>query len=171
MKVYLSKDEKVYGPYSIDQVHQYIEAGNFALTDKACLDGLNWITLADAPWVAKEDVPPQQTTPKSPARFREKPILQTVIYYCPFFLWTAALMDRELVMLLMLDTHLLSLFPPLAVLALFVVFCQYGFILATTLGRAILRLLGFRPHRQSVANWILLAVFSSLLIRTLLAYF
>ena len=49
MKVYLSKNEKVFGPYSIAQIRQYIEVGNFALSDKACQDGLNWFTLADAP--------------------------------------------------------------------------------------------------------------------------
>jgi hypothetical protein len=171
MKVYLSKNEKVFGPYSIAQIRQYIEAGNFTLTDKACQDGLNWFTLADAPWIAHEDFQPRPSTSKSPSRMGEKTILQTVLYYCPFFLWTAALLDRELVMLLMLDTYLLSLFPPLAVLALFVVWCQCGFILCTTLGWAIFRLLGFSTRRQSIANWILLAVFSSLLIRACLKVF
>ena len=166
MKVYVSKDGKVYGPYSVVQVRQYLEAGNFALTDHACRDGVNWVPIAEMPAIAtsvKKQI--EKPTKKPRRRFCENQILQTILYYLPLLFWTTMLLDRELVMFLMLETHLLSLFPPLVSLFLFLVFCQCGFILVTVLGTTLLRLLGFKSHRKSVANWILLAVFSSLLVR------
>ena len=39
MKVYVHKDGKQYGPYPIEQLRQYVEAGNFTLEDLACHDG------------------------------------------------------------------------------------------------------------------------------------
>ena len=41
MQVYVSKGGQQYGPYTVGEVRQYVEAGNFAPTDHACCDGAN----------------------------------------------------------------------------------------------------------------------------------
>ena len=53
MQVYVSKGGKQYGPYAVDQLRQFVEAGNFAPTDHACHDGANWTTIAGVPGFAR----------------------------------------------------------------------------------------------------------------------
>ena len=52
MQVYVSKGGQRYGPYAVEQLRQYVEAGNFVPTDHACCDGANWVTIADVPGFA-----------------------------------------------------------------------------------------------------------------------
>ena len=52
MQVYVSKDGEQYGPYTVEEVRRYVEAGNFAPTDHACCDGANWVTVAEVPGYA-----------------------------------------------------------------------------------------------------------------------
>ena len=44
MQIYVSKDGQQFGPYTVEQLRQYVEAGNFTTADYACYDGQNWVT-------------------------------------------------------------------------------------------------------------------------------
>ena len=54
MQVYLTKDGAPQGPFSVGQLRQYIETGHCQVTDYACHDGTNWVTIADVPGIAKK---------------------------------------------------------------------------------------------------------------------
>ena len=49
MNIYIHKDGTQYGPYSLEQVQQYIQQGAFTLQDQACHDGQNWVPLSQVP--------------------------------------------------------------------------------------------------------------------------
>ena len=49
MSIYVSKNEKQYGPYSIEQLRKYVAQKNFASDDLACYDGSNWVLIAEVP--------------------------------------------------------------------------------------------------------------------------
>lgn len=49
MKVFVFKEGKQYGPYSVEQLRTYVQQGNFTTTDPACFDGQNWATVAKVP--------------------------------------------------------------------------------------------------------------------------
>ena len=53
MQVYVHLAGKNHGPYSIDQLRQYVQAGNFKDDHLACYDGTNWVKIKDVPGVAK----------------------------------------------------------------------------------------------------------------------
>ena len=52
MQIHIHKDGKTYGPYSLEQVRQYLKTGNFTGNDLACHDGANWIKLSEVPAIA-----------------------------------------------------------------------------------------------------------------------
>ena len=52
MQVYVNKAGQQFGPYTVEEVRRYVEAGNFAPTDYACCDGANWVTVAEIPGYA-----------------------------------------------------------------------------------------------------------------------
>ena len=52
MQIHIHKDGKTHGPYSIEQVRQYLNAGNLKDDDLACHDGANWIKLSQVPGIA-----------------------------------------------------------------------------------------------------------------------
>ena len=54
MQVYLTKDGVPKGPFSVVQLRQYMETGHCKVTDYACHDGTNWVTIADVPGIAKK---------------------------------------------------------------------------------------------------------------------
>jgi endonuclease YncB( thermonuclease family) len=66
MQIHIHKDGKTFGSYPIEQVRQYLKAGNFAGNDLACYDGANWIKLADVPGI-------NPAQPKSVAKQVEQP--------------------------------------------------------------------------------------------------
>jgi hypothetical protein len=51
MKVYVHKNGKTYGPYSVAQLKEYIRARNFTIDDLACYDGANWVKLSQVPGI------------------------------------------------------------------------------------------------------------------------
>ena len=53
MNIYVHKDGTQYGPYTIEQVLQYIQQGAFTLQDQACHDGQNWVPLSQVPGLSK----------------------------------------------------------------------------------------------------------------------
>jgi hypothetical protein len=54
MQVYVHLAGKNRGPYSIDQLRQYVQAGNFKEDSFACYDGTNWVKIKDLPGFAVE---------------------------------------------------------------------------------------------------------------------
>ena len=61
MNIYVHKDGTQYGPYSLEQIQQYIQQGTFTLQDLACHDGQNWVSLSQIPGLsAQPSVQPQQ---------------------------------------------------------------------------------------------------------------
>ena len=49
MQIYLNKDGQQYGPYTLAELQQYVQAGHFTPQDHACYDGQNWVTIAQVP--------------------------------------------------------------------------------------------------------------------------
>ena len=56
MQVYVHRGGTQSGPYGIDQLRQYLDAGQLSPQDSACHDGTNWIALAEVPGLV-EDAP------------------------------------------------------------------------------------------------------------------
>ena len=52
MNIYIFKNEQQYGPYTVEQLREYIQQGHFTLEDYACGDGQNWIPLSQIPGFA-----------------------------------------------------------------------------------------------------------------------
>ena len=68
MQIHIHKDGKNYGPYPLEQVRQYLKAGNFTGNDLACHDGANWIKLSQVPGITTEPA----TTTKSAVQQKPK---------------------------------------------------------------------------------------------------
>jgi hypothetical protein len=62
MRVYVSKDGQQYGPYTVEQLTEYVRQGHFTPNDYACFDGQNWRSVAEVPGFAKRSKP----VPKAP---------------------------------------------------------------------------------------------------------
>mgnify|MGYP001346353973 CR=1 FL=1 len=43
MQIYVHISGKNYGPYSIDQLREYVSKGSFKSDSQACYDGKNWV--------------------------------------------------------------------------------------------------------------------------------
>ena len=54
MQIHIHKDGKTFGPYTLDQVRQYLKAGKLSGNDYACHDGANWIKLSQVPGITPE---------------------------------------------------------------------------------------------------------------------
>ncbi len=72
MQIHIHKDGKTYGAFTLEQVRQYLKAGNFTGNDYACHDGANWIKLSQVPGIATKPVtttkPVTQAKPKKKIR-------------------------------------------------------------------------------------------------------
>ena len=82
MQVYVHLDGNNHGPYSIDQVRQYVQAGNFKDDHLACYDGTNWIKIKDVSGfvVESKKAKPvqqkaQQKAPQKTKKMRTKKLL------------------------------------------------------------------------------------------------
>jgi len=74
MKVHLHKDGKQYGPYTVEQLREYVQQGNFTTGDHACHDGQNWVTIAQVPGFA--DAGDSVTTPQQDQVVQEHAVEQ-----------------------------------------------------------------------------------------------
>ena len=64
MQIYVHISGKNYGPYSIDQLREYVSKGSFKSDSQACYDGKNWVTVSHIPgFVKAAEKPKQQTVP------------------------------------------------------------------------------------------------------------
>ena len=92
MKVYVHLAGKNHGPYSIDQLRKYVQAGNFRDDHLACYDGKNWVKIKDVPGFAVEakkakpapQKAPQENSPRGITKFE---ILRRV---SGFAIWAVA---------------------------------------------------------------------------------
>jgi len=71
---YVSKDGQQYGPYTVEQLREYVQQGNFTTGDHACHDGQNWVTIAQVPGFA--DAGDFVTTPQQDQVVQEKAVEQ-----------------------------------------------------------------------------------------------
>ncbi len=53
MKIYVHREGKNYGPYSVAQLKEYLQARNFIKDDLACHDGANWVKLSEVPGIVE----------------------------------------------------------------------------------------------------------------------
>ena len=73
MQIHIHKDGKNYGPYPLEQVRQYLKAGNFTGNDLACHDGTNWIKLSQVPGIAPAQPKSVAKKVEQPAKVETKP--------------------------------------------------------------------------------------------------
>ncbi|MDA0725411.1 MAG: DUF4339 domain-containing protein, partial [Verrucomicrobia bacterium] len=59
MQIHINKDGQPYGPYTIDQLREYVQQGHFTEQDYACYDGQNWVTVVQVPGYAGGAQPQQ----------------------------------------------------------------------------------------------------------------
>ena len=62
MQIYVHISGKNYGPYSIDQLREYVSKGSFKGDSQACYDGKNWVKISDIPGFVKAAEKPKQQT-------------------------------------------------------------------------------------------------------------
>ncbi len=58
MNIYVHKDGTQYGPYTLEQLQEYIQQGSFTMEDQACHDGHNWVTIAQVPGISQSAATP-----------------------------------------------------------------------------------------------------------------
>ena len=68
MNIYIHKEGTNYGPYSIEQVKEYVLQGSFTLQDNACHDGQNWIPVAQLPGMAPVSPSPGPQSSNAPTQ-------------------------------------------------------------------------------------------------------
>ena len=68
MQIYVSKDGQQYGPYTSDQLREYVQQGNFTINDLACHDGQNWVTIGQVPGFAEATQPAAMQAPPASSR-------------------------------------------------------------------------------------------------------
>ena len=76
MNIYIHKDGTQYGPYTLEQVNEYLQQGSFTPQDQACHDGQNWTPLSQVPGIT-QPVPvhpvaaPAQTQPGKKSKSKQ----------------------------------------------------------------------------------------------------
>ena len=69
MQIHINKDGQAYGPYTIDQLKEFVQQGHFTEQDYACYDGQNWVTIAQVPGYADgAQAKPQQSQQEAQAQ-------------------------------------------------------------------------------------------------------
>ena len=68
MQLYVSKDGQRYGPYTAEQLQEYLEQGYFTLQDHAICEGWEqWVTIDQLVELAEEPESPEPIEPKETA--------------------------------------------------------------------------------------------------------
>jgi uncharacterized RDD family membrane protein YckC/Tfp pilus assembly major pilin PilA len=68
MQIHINRDGQNYGPYSLDEVRQYLASGNLIATDLAWFEGASgWMPLSQVPGVAPSARPAAQASPVAAA--------------------------------------------------------------------------------------------------------
>ena len=71
MQIYVNKDGQQHGPYSYEQLAQYVQAGHYTQDDHACYDGQNWVTITEVPGFAvrRDSLPTFQSPQAALSKF------------------------------------------------------------------------------------------------------
>ena len=74
MQIHVSKDGEQFGPYTVEQLMEYVQQGDFLMGDHACFDGQNWVTIAEVPGFADggDSVTQAEQSPVSQKRAAQK---------------------------------------------------------------------------------------------------
>lgn len=72
MQIYVHLGGNNYGPYSMEQIRQYVKTGNFTVNQQACHDGRNWVRISDLPGYAVAKKPKPQ--PKPAQKVKSQPV-------------------------------------------------------------------------------------------------
>ncbi len=73
MNVYVFKDGAQHGPYTLEQLQQFIQQGAVSLQDQACYDGQNWVTIGQVPGIAQPAATPPQPAAQPQAQSASTP--------------------------------------------------------------------------------------------------
>ena len=57
MKVFVFREGKRYGPYSVEKLKDFLQQGNFTVEDLVCLDGETWQKISEVPGLTLEEKP------------------------------------------------------------------------------------------------------------------
>ena len=57
MKVFVFREGKRYGPYSVEKLKEFLLQGNFTVEDLVCLDGETWQKISEVPGLTLEEKP------------------------------------------------------------------------------------------------------------------
>ena len=79
MQIHIHKNGKNYGPFNLEQVCQYLKAGNFSVNDHACHDGINWILLSQITGVTPTKSQSIAMPVVQPARVETKPTKKSLV--------------------------------------------------------------------------------------------
>ena len=78
MNIYIHKDGQQYGPFTLDQLREYVSQGSFSQEDLACYDGQNWVAIAQIPGFAQTQPVAAQGQPVAQSTSpRQTPIKKT----------------------------------------------------------------------------------------------
>ena len=79
MQIHVHKDGQQFGPYTIEQLREYVQQGYFTAADHACHDGQNWVTIGQVPgFAAAAQAQPQQVAQAHQAHAASQPQQQVV---------------------------------------------------------------------------------------------
>jgi hypothetical protein len=71
-QIHISRDGQTFGPYSVEQVRQYLQTGEVLPTDWAWFEGAeNWMPVTDVPDLAMGPAPSRPVVPSLPYRAPE----------------------------------------------------------------------------------------------------
>ena len=66
MQITVKRGDQLYGPYTIQEIEDFLNQGNFKTSDLASSDGQNWMQISQHPGLGQGSVP--STHPSSPQR-------------------------------------------------------------------------------------------------------
>ena len=72
MQIYVHISGQNYGPYSLDQLREYVSKGNIKSDSLACYDGKNWVRISDIPGFVKAAEKPKQETVSTQQKPKKK---------------------------------------------------------------------------------------------------
>ena len=78
MQIYVHISGQNYGPYSLDQLREYVSKGNIKSDSQACYDGKNWVRISDIPGFVKAAEKPKQQTEPTQQRPKKKKKIRKV---------------------------------------------------------------------------------------------
>jgi len=68
MNIFIHRDGTQYGPYTLEQLQQYVQQGSFSLQDLACHDGQNWVSVGQVPGIGQPATSAAPATPSGPSK-------------------------------------------------------------------------------------------------------